>query len=104
MAIPPSYPPYQQPLLDRQTGRVTKPWHLFFLSLVAGASGIDAGTIVLPPDAGSGDIIYNDNGTIATKPLEQFGYWIVITNGDPVSPEILVDAAGDAVMGFVPTP
>ena len=32
------------------------------------------------------------------------GYWTPITNGDPASPEILFDAEGDCVVGFVPTP
>ena len=30
------------------------------------------------------------------------GYWAPITNGDPLSPELLFDSAGDCVMGFVP--
>src|SRR5262245_10146928 len=41
MALPPTYPPYQQPLLEGRTGRVTKPWQLFFLSLV-GATDLAA--------------------------------------------------------------
>jgi len=104
MAIPPSYPPYQQPLLDKQTGRVTKPWHLFFLSLASSTSGIDAGTIVLPPGAEDGDLVYNDNGTLATKPIDQFGYWAPITDGVTPIAELLFDTNGDCVVGFVPTP
>ena len=38
-------------------------------------------------------------GGIALK-----GYDAVITNGDPVAPEVLFDSNGDAIMGFVPTP
>jgi hypothetical protein len=102
MAIPPSYPPYQQPLLDGRTGRVSKPWHLFFLSLLSVSSGIDAGVIV-PPGA-DGDVLYNADGTLAAQPIWQFGYWTPITNGDPLSPEILFDAEGACVVGFVPTP
>src|SRR4029434_11058632 len=47
MAIPPAYPPYQQPLLDPRTGRVSKPWQLFFLSLTSGASGLVDGSVTL---------------------------------------------------------
>ena len=32
------------------------------------------------------------------------GYWTPITNGDPLSPEILFDADGDCIVGWVPTP
>jgi len=45
MPTPISYPPYQHPILDRQTGLVTKPWQLFFLSLVAGDQVVE----VIPP-------------------------------------------------------
>jgi len=30
------------------------------------------------------------------------GYWIPITNGDPVSPELLFDSNGDCIVGFQP--
>ena len=46
-------------------------------------------------------------GTSGTGPptaLHALGYWTPITNGDPLSPEILFDAEGDCVVGFVPTP
>lgn len=29
------------------------------------------------------------------------GYWEPVTNGDPVSPEVVFDMFGDIVMGFV---
>ena len=32
------------------------------------------------------------------------GYWTPITNGDPVSPELIFDSDGDCIVGFVPTP
>jgi hypothetical protein len=97
-----NYPPYQQPLVDR-TGHVSKPWQLFFLSLASGTSGVDSGSITGVPGS-TGDVIYHDNGTLAAQPLEAFGYWTPITNGDPVTPEILFDSAGDCIVGFVPTP
>jgi hypothetical protein len=128
MAIPPSYPPYQQPLLDPRTGRVTQPWQLFFLSLTRGlADALVDGSVTfvkLEPIASPRLL---GRGSVGTGPVEQLtlgtglamtgtvlevtssgtaalGYWTPITNGDPVSPEILFDAAGDCVVGFVPTP
>jgi hypothetical protein len=102
MATPTSYPPYQQPLLEPRTGRVSKPWHLFFLSLLSSSARVDAGLLVPPGE--DGDVLYNDDGTLAAQPVQAFGYWTPITNGDPLSPEILFDAEGDCVVGFVPTP
>jgi hypothetical protein len=130
MAIPPSYPPYQQPLLDPRTGRVTQPWQLFFLSLTRGAEGLADASVTfvkLEPiasprllgrgSAGTGPVEQLTlgaglalTGTVlsvtASDPdgIAQLGYWTPITNGDPLSPEILFDAVGDCVVGFVPTP
>jgi hypothetical protein len=36
--------------------------------------------------------------------LSGLGYWTPITNGDPLSPELLFDAEGDCVVGWVPMP
>ena len=36
--------------------------------------------------------------------IAELGMWIPISNGDPLSPEILFDSNGDVIMGFVPTP
>jgi hypothetical protein len=126
---PPPYPPYQQPLLDARTGLVTKPWQHFFLSLIGGdlVSQIAVGTIRLdqlqPIDsprllgrgtAGSGSVEQITLGAglamtgtelrVTASGIEALGYWTPITNGDPLSPEILFDADGDCVVGFVPTP
>lgn len=125
-----NYPPYQQPLLDRQTGLVTKPWQLFFLSLSGGT--LDGGTIAggtVPLDAlaaiesprllgrgtagvgpvealliGTGLILTDLTLSVTSEGVESLGYWTPISNGDPLSPEILFDAEGDCVVGFVPTP
>ena len=127
----PPYPPYQQPLVDRATGLVTRPWQLFFLSLLptTGDSLINA----IPPGSLPIDRLeYLDSprllgrGSDGVGPVESItlgtglamsgtelrvtvdvadaGYWTPITNGDPLSPEILFDAEGDCVVGFVPTP
>jgi len=131
MAKPPPYPPYQQPLLDARTGRVTKPWHLFFLSLVGSddvAGAIAPGSITYDKlqdvsasprllgrgSSGAGPIeeITLGEGLVMTgttlsvdfSTVDQAGYWTPITNGDPLSPEILFDAEGDCVVGWVPTP
>jgi hypothetical protein len=124
----PNYPPYQQPLVDR-TGHVSKPWQLFFLSLTGGETLADGSVtlVKLEPitsprllgrgSAGTGPVEQLTigaglalTGTVlsvtAAGPdgLAQLGYWTPITNGDPVSPEILFDANADCVVGFVPTP
>lgn len=88
MAHVPTYPPYQQPIVSRE-GRVSTPWHRFFLSLVSAINRVD----VVPPGGG-----------VTPGTVSAVGYWTPITNGDPLSPEVLFDAAGDSVVGFVPTP
>jgi hypothetical protein len=120
-----TYPPYQQPLVDR-TGRVTKPWQLFFLSLSGGETLADGSVtlVKLEPIAsprllgrgtvgpgeveqltvGAGLALTGTELRVTATGVEQMGYWSVITNGDPVSPEILFDSNGDCIVGFVPTP
>jgi hypothetical protein len=120
-----NYPPYQQPLVDR-TGRVTKPWQLFFLSFADGQT-LAEGSITLVKlepiasprllgrgTAGTGEVEQLTIGAglaltgtelrVTATGVEQMGYWSVITNGDALSPELLFDSNGDAIMGFVPTP
>lgn len=127
-----SYPPYQQPPIDPATGRFTKPWILFFLSLAGGA--VDGGEIAdgsitldklqaissprllgrgssgvgpveqLTVGAGlalTGTVLHVTTG--GTDGVDALGYWTPITNGDPLSPEILFDSNGDCIVGFVPT-
>jgi hypothetical protein len=128
-----AYPPYQQPLLDRASGLVTKPWQLFFLSLIATAADGGAttpGSITLDklqpilsprllgrgsPGVGPVEQLMVGAGLALTgtvlsatagggSGVDSLGYWTAISNGDPLSPEILFDAAGDCGVGFVPTP
>jgi hypothetical protein len=123
-----NYPPYQQPLVDHG-GRVSKPWQLFFLSLAGGETLADGSVtfVKLEPiasprllgrgSAGTGPVEQVTLGTglamtgtvlnvTASGPdsIAQLGYWTPITNGDPLSPEILFDSNGDCIVGFVPTP
>lgn len=120
-----NYPPYQQPLVDR-TGRVSKPWQLFFLSLASGEKLADGSVtfVKLEPiasprllgrgTAGTGEVEQLTIGaglaltgtvlSVTATGVEQAGYWTPITNGDPLSPEILFDSNGDCIVGFVPTP
>ena len=126
-----AYPPYQHPLLER-SGRVTKPWQLFFLSLVGRGEDlgglIPTGSITLEQlaplsdsprllgrgSAGAGPVEEITLGegltmtgtelSVDADALADAGYWTPITNGDPASPELLFDAEGDCVVGFVPTP
>jgi len=89
MAHVPAYPPYAQPIVSRE-GRVSTVWHRFFLSLVSSASLTEAIATAIPP--------------LTAAAVSAMGYWTPITNGDPLSPEILFDAVGDCVVGWVPTP
>ena len=127
--MPRVYPPYQHEFLEPGTRRVSKPWHLFFLSLAGGpdvTGSIPDGGLTLeqlpeldPPtllgrgSAGTGPVEVITLGpglemdgtelSVTAEGIEQVGYWTPITNGDPVHPEILFDAEGDCVVGFVPT-
>jgi hypothetical protein len=126
-----TYPPYQQPIVDRQTGLVSKPWQLFFLSLLGSSA---AGVLAIPPGSlpldrletiasprllgrgtpgpgaveeltiGAGLALTATDLHATADGISALGYWTPITNGDPLSPEILFDAEGDCVVGFVPTP
>ena len=129
--MPPAYPPYQQPLLDRATGHVSKPWQLFFLALARARGSMvrRSSTAVCrssswshrrpalarPRHAGrrAGRAAAIGTGLALTGltlsatgggSSWEHGYWTPITNGDPLSPEILFDSAGDCIVGFVPTP
>jgi Repeat of unknown function (DUF5907) len=130
MAQPRTYPPYQLPLLDPRTGRVSKAWHLFFLSLVGAADvagAIAPGSITVaqlapidsprllgrgstgigpvePITLGTGLTMTGTVLDVTVSGVGSAGYWTPITNGDPLSPEMLFDAEGDCVVGFVPTP
>ena len=126
-----NYPPYQTALMDRATGLVSKPWHQFFLTLAGHDGGsIDDGSIPLSKLQAISSPRLLGRGSSGVGPVEQIslgaglamtatvlsvsaggadgvdslGYWTPITNGDPLSPEILFDAEGDCVVGFVPTP
>jgi hypothetical protein len=132
MAIPPSYPPYQMPIVGAG-GRVTKPWHLFFLALAGGAvdgGTIDDGSITLSKlqpipsprllgrgSSGNGPVEQITLGTGLAMTgtvlsvtaggaggIDQLGYWTPITDGVTPIAELLFDDDGDCVVGFVPTP
>jgi hypothetical protein len=120
-----NYPPYQQPLVDR-TGHVTKPWQLFFLSFAHGEALADGSVTLVKLEpiasprllgrgtAGTGEVEQLTIGaglaltgtvlSVTSSGVAASGYWSVITNGDVLSPELLFDSNGDAIMGFVPTP
>jgi hypothetical protein len=130
MAQPATYPPYQQPLLDGRSGLVSRPWQLFFLSLVSNRdllSLLSPGSLPIatlePIDSprllgrgssgvgpveeitiGAGLAMTGTELHATATGISGLGYWTPITNGDPLSPEILFDAEGDCVVGFVPTP
>jgi hypothetical protein len=61
------------------------------------------GGITVPAGAEDGDVLYVTAGAVAAAPLWTLGYWAPVTNGDPVSPELLFDSMGEAIVGFTPT-
>jgi len=75
----------RSPLSMRRRGGVPPAWQRYFASLRPGVVGSPFGAEA-EADAGGGTGV---------------GYWAPVTNGDPVSPELLYDSHGDVVMGFV---
>ena len=112
-----AYPPYQQPIVDRASGLVSKPWQLFFLSLLGSTGGGVAGAI--PPGSLPIDRIEAiasprvlGRGSPGTGPVEPLtvglglaltatdlhatadgisalGSWTPISNGNPLAFELL---------------
>jgi len=129
--MPPTYPPYQQPLLDRATGLVTKPWQLYFLALgqtAVDGGQTDVGSITLDKLQPLSSPRLLGRGSPGIGPVEQItigagltmtgtvlsvgaggggvsgvGYWTPITDGVTPIAELLFDSDGDCVVGFVPT-
>ena len=66
-----------------------------------GAQG-PAGPVGVPPEGDNGEILYIKDGGMASAPLWDFGYWCPLSNGDPLSPELVFDSNGHVVMGFHP--
>ena len=115
----PLIPSPAHPLVQPESGRVTPPWYQYLWQLLKALEGVTAGGA--PADGGYVIDVANPNlptARVATDSLtvqvdltepgvmrwHVGGYWTPITNGDPLSPEILFDAVGDCVVGFVPTP
>jgi hypothetical protein len=82
------------PIADPRTGLLTPPWVIFFQQLITQVRD----TVQVPSDGSGGA------GGLPPLAVMAAGYWTPITNGDPVSPEILFDSAGECLVGFVPTP
>jgi len=82
--------PELSPVVDVRGTLMTRPWLDWARRLTLLVDGI------ISSGSGGG----GGGGGGSTGP----GYWTPITNGDPLSPEILFDAVGDCVVGFVPIP
>jgi hypothetical protein len=68
-----------------------------------------AGPTGPPGPGGSGtpggvdkDVQYNNAGAFGGLAPWLFGSWEPVSNGDPVSPELLFDSAGAVIVGWVP--
>lgn len=71
--------------------------------LTMSAAAVLSSTSVATPGGDDGDVQYNDGGSFGGHPLPQFGYWSPLTNGDPVSPELIFDGDGDTVAVWTST-
>jgi len=60
----------------------------------------DPGDLSMPPGADNGEILVVENGDVVAKPLSDLGYWCPLSNGDPISPELVFDSNGHVIMGF----
>ena len=120
---PGQFLPAPHPIAEQKTLLVTRPWLMYFQSLVTqlvtsgdvfGPSSSLNNQIVLFSGT-TGKLIKGATGTGFVKAvapggiysvvdISQEGYWSPLTNGDPVSPEIIYDSFGDTISVWTPTP
>lgn len=55
------------------------------------------------PGGNTGDVQYNNAGTLGGRSLPAFGYWSPLTNGDLVSPALIFTLEGDTVDIWIAT-
>ena len=58
------------------------------------------GPVGVPPTGNNGEILYIKDGVMAAAPIWSMGHWAPLTNGDPLSPELVFDSKGDAIVTF----
>jgi hypothetical protein len=61
---------------------------------------VPAGGLTMPPDAENGEVLVVSDGDLVAVPVWDLGYWAPLTNGDPVSPELVFDSNGEVIVAF----
>lgn len=116
-----NYIPVPHPVVE-PTRLITRPWMMFFQQIVDGI--IAAGDVVGPSSSLNNQIVlfsgttgklikgatgtgfvFATNGVYSVvSDISQVGYWSELTNGDPISPELIFTSFGDTIDLWVPTP
>ncbi len=119
---PGNFLPAPHPIAEQKTLLVTRPWLMYFQSIIDGL--VNAGNVFGPSSSVDNQIVlfsgttgqlikgatgtgfvFATNGIYSVVPdISQVGYWSPLTNGDPVSPEIVFDSFGDTIAVWTPTP
>jgi hypothetical protein len=122
MPRPMEYIGARVPLLEGQSWVMSRPWYMWMMSIlntltaagdVFGPSSSVNNQIVLfngttgtliKGATGTGFVFATNGVYSVTTDLSQVGYWSELTNGDPVSPELVFDSFGDTIAVWTPTP
>lgn len=123
MAVNPElFPPVPNPVTEAQSRLVTRPWLMFFQSILTQL--VSSGDVFGPSNSLNNQIVlfsgttgklikgatgtgfvFATNGVYSvTNDLSQVGYWSELTNGDPDNPELIFDSFGDTIDMWIPTP
>ncbi len=106
--------------LVNEQRKITNPWYMAFAQLITNVVDVVIGpasslnnqivlfnglTGKLIKGATGTGFVFATNGVYSVVPdISQVGYWSELTNGDPVSPELIFDSFGDTIDVWVPTP
>jgi len=100
----PLYPPYQQPLLDPQTRRITEPWHLFFQTWATQANQARSETIGFVIDGGGSPITTGVKGYVQVPIAGTItGVTVLSTDAAVTSGSIVIDIWKDTYANYPPT-
>jgi len=114
-----SLPKPQEPL-TREGQHIQNTWYMALVQLITNVVDVVIGpasslnnqivlfngtTGKLIKGATGTGFVFATNGVYSVvSDISQVGYWSELTNGDPVSPELVFDSFGDTIDVWVPTP